>query len=307
VIFRKTFVLGHFPNEAYAALAASQGFSLVVNGKDARPMMSDGQRNGRIAMYDLRADLIEGQNTIAIDVTSHTEKKLNDVERLQFPKSRNHLNTVSGVGFYLHADFRDNGIVELTSDSSWLAHRAPEGKWKEAKYDDKSWPLAVELPAGIAPLDEGSALPPIARKDFANEAGEIAATMQSACATAVQPGGIRASLQGSDALMTALDRPNREQVMTTRLSAATTLQALELTNGSTLDQRLKREAQRMAPQAAKTPRLWVNQTWLHTLGRKPTDAEMRIALEMLGEEPKAQNVADVLWAIVLLPEFQLIE
>ena len=34
---------------------------------------------------------------------------------------------------------------------------------------------------------------------------------------------------------------------------------------------------------------------------------MRIALEMLGEEPKAQNVSDVLWAIVLLPEFQLIQ
>jgi hypothetical protein len=114
-------------------------------------------------------------------------------------------------------------------------------------------------------------------------------------------------LQGSDALMTALDRPNREQVMTTRLSASTTLQALELTNGSTLDQRLKREAQRMALQAAKTPRLWVNQTWMHTLGRKPTETEMRIAMEMLGENPKAQNVADVLWAIVLLPEFQLIK
>ena len=148
MVFRKAFVLGHFPSEAYAAVAASQGFSLVVNGKDARPMMSDGQRNGRIAIYDLRADLVAGQNTIAIDVTSHTEKKLNDVERLQFPKSRNHLNTVSGVGFYLHADLGDNGVVELTTDSSWLVHRAPEGKWKEPKYDDKSWAMAIELPDG---------------------------------------------------------------------------------------------------------------------------------------------------------------
>ena len=45
--------------------------------------------------------------------------------------------------------------------------------------------------------------------------------------------------------MTALGRPNREQVVTTRPSAATTFQALELTNGETLADILKRGAQNL--------------------------------------------------------------
>ena len=46
-------------------------------------------------------------------------------------------------------------------------------------------------------------------------------------------------------------RPNREIVMPARITAATTIQALELTNGSTLDMRLKKAATKLLPDAAK--------------------------------------------------------
>ena len=45
---------------------------------------------------------------------------------------------------------------------------------------------------------------------------------------------VRAALVGADSLQIALGRPNREQVVTVRSPTATTLQALELTNGAEL-------------------------------------------------------------------------
>ena len=43
-----------------------------------------------------------------------------------------------------------------------------------------------------------------------------------------------------------------------------------------------------------------------SLSRSPTSEETASALEMLGEKPTAESIADCLWAIVMLPEFQLI-
>jgi hypothetical protein len=307
VVFRRGFVLQTAPTEAYAAMAASQSFSLSVNGKDVRPIMSDGERRGRIALYDLKSALKPGDNLIVMDVSSHTEKSLNDEEKLLYPGSRNHLNKVSGVGFYLRATFRgEKKAMELISDNSWLVDRAPDGKFKEPMYQDEGWSIASELPPNVEPVDEGSALPPIARKDFANEPIELADPLRRACTTAAQPGHIRASLEAADPLETALDRPNREQVITVRDTSASTLQCLELTNGSTLDQRLKRAAQKLTARAQKDPSAWVRDLWRQTLGRDPTQSENELCLQLLGNSPKPQNVADVLWAVTVLPEFQLI-
>jgi hypothetical protein len=60
-----------------------------------------------------------------------------------------------------------------------------------------------------------------------------------------EPGRTRASLVAADPLQTALGRPPREQMITTRPTTATTLQALELTNGDTLSRLLDRGAERM--------------------------------------------------------------
>jgi hypothetical protein len=157
-------------------------------------------------------------------------------------------------------------------------------------------------------VDEGPSLPPITRKDFANEPVELAAPFWTAETTAAQPGHIRASLVAADPLMTALDRPNREQVMTVRSTAATTLQALELTNGATLDGRLKKMAQKLAPDAAKDPAGWVTGIFRHSLSRDPTPDELRFAREVLGaEKVTPAGVADFLWAVTQLPEFQFIQ
>jgi hypothetical protein len=43
-----------------------------------------------------------------------------------------------------------------------------------------------------------------------------------------------------------------------------------------------------------------------SFARKPTDAERQAALEMLGTPVKPEGIADFLWAVTMLPEFQLI-
>ena len=62
------------------------------------------------------------------------------------------------------------------------------------------------------------------------QAAKVDVTLVSAHAAPVAS-RTRAALVNADPLMTALGRPNREQVVTVRTSAATTLQALELANG----------------------------------------------------------------------------
>ena len=45
---------------------------------------------------------------------------------------------------------------------------------------------------------------------------------------------------------------------------------------------------------------------MRALGRKPTAEELAIARGLVGEKPTAEGVADLLWAVVMLPEFQLV-
>ena len=104
--------------------------------------------------------------------------------------------------------------------------------------------------------------------------------------------------------MLALGRPNREQVMTVRASAATTLQALEMTNGNTLARRLREGAEKLA--ASEDASTLLDHLYMTALSRKPTRAEREMAREFLSAPSKADAVEDLLWAVAMLPEFQLI-
>jgi mono/diheme cytochrome c family protein len=128
----------------------------------------------------------------------------------------------------------------------------------------------------------------------------------------------RAALTVADPLLRALGRPNREQVVTQRLTAATTLQALELTNGQTLASMLgegaaawasgSRPGEATHAAAAPPPAApaLVNAMYEHALGRLPTPVERQAALEMVGSPVRKEGVEDLLWALTMLPEFQLI-
>jgi Protein of unknown function (DUF1549)/Protein of unknown function (DUF1553)/Planctomycete cytochrome C len=307
VVFRKTFTLQAAPAEAYAAILASQSFHVQVNGAEAKPIQRDGFRNNRIALLDLRPLLKVGENVIAIDVSSHTEKQMNDIERKKYPASTMHLNEQSGLAFYVRcASPGDKTSLQITTDETWRVRRNPAGAWNAAAFSDAEWKMAQPLAEGVAPVDEGPGLEPLTRKDFANIPVVLGTQLSCAVSTAARAGAIRASLLAADPLQVALDRPNREVVIPVRTTAATTIQALELSNGATLNARLQRTAAKFAPEAARDPAGWLCRIYFHALGRLPTPQEQAVCLEMLGNPDKPDAVADVLWAIVNLPEFQLI-
>jgi hypothetical protein len=117
-------------------------------------------------------------------------------------------------------------------------------------------------------------------------------------------GVVRSALIPADPLTLALGRPNREQVITTRQSLATTLQALELTNGDTLAKLLKRGSEKLVV-SHRDGRSLAQQVFRQGLSRPPTRQELAMTLELVGEKPQPDAVEDLLWSLALLPEFQL--
>jgi hypothetical protein len=118
----------------------------------------------------------------------------------------------------------------------------------------------------------------------------------------------RAVLASADTLTRALGRPNREQVMTQRSPIATTLQALELTNGQTLATMLADgAADWMRDRGGKVPApALVDEIYVRALGRPASATEKQAALEVLGAPVRKEGIEDLLWALTMLPEFQLI-
>lgn len=131
-------------------------------------------------------------------------------------------------------------------------------------------------------------------------------TIPGAPEGAAYPGPIRASLTKTDPLLMALGRPGREQVTTLRQSTATTLQAIELTNGALLDTLLKQGAEHWLADEPD-PRRQITSLYNRALGRDPTPPELTESLTLLGSPPTVSGTQDLLWALTMLPEFQLIE
>lgn len=116
---------------------------------------------------------------------------------------------------------------------------------------------------------------------------------------------VRAAFVKNDPFLTALGRPNRENVLTFRSTQANLLQALELTNGDRFNNALELGAKRWKEQF-QTGKEIVTAVYRQALARTPEDDEMEVALKILGPSPSDAAVEDFLWAIMLLPEFQLI-
>lgn len=119
---------------------------------------------------------------------------------------------------------------------------------------------------------------------------------------------VRAALVNSSSLMRTLGRPNREQVVTTRPSALTTLEALELSNGESLAERLQTGAEKLIDSSpdATTSEL-CRAALVAALSRQPTAEELDRLVAVAGTEVSVAGLADALWCIVMLPEFQIIQ
>lgn len=116
---------------------------------------------------------------------------------------------------------------------------------------------------------------------------------------------VRASLVNSDLLMRALGRPNREQIVSMRPDNITTLEAIDLANGEVLAGLLKQGAEAL-DRKAMPPEKLVDSVYMRALGRRPTAPEKQVLVKDMGVRPSRQSIEDLLWMVLLLPEFQFV-
>ncbi|MDB6026225.1 MAG: hypothetical protein JWM68_2448 [Verrucomicrobiales bacterium] len=282
VYFRKTIQVTEAPTEARALVSADNSFTLYVNGNK----IGSGNEFKNAYLYDLRPHLKKGENVIAAEAVNNLPDNSDPTPE------RAVAGTENPAGFLFYVRLRSvAGRITKTndfgSDSSWIVSDEKKEGWEKSEFMATDWSKA-------------SVLGEMMMQPWRMTKAYMATKLASAYG-----GGVRASLVGADALMIALGRPNREQVVTTRPSTATTLQALEMTNGGTLSDVLKRGAENLVGDA-KSSRDLILKIYQQGLGRKPTPDEIKTAEELLGKTLKKDGVEDFLWAMTMLPEFQLI-
>ncbi len=256
-----------------AMLGCDNQFVLYVNGK----RVAGGEAWDKPAVVELKAYLVSNtKNVIAVEATNTT-------------------NAPSPAGFFMtgtiiHRTGGARKTIDLGSDKSWSWSGKMEEGWMSSAFDPAAhgWKPAAELG------DEKIAPWHIDKKWTAG----------TAVAQTGEP--VRAALCAADPLMMALGRTNREQVMTDRPSMATTLQALELSNGSTLAETLRKGAAKLAGERGATADSVVEQVYWRGLGRAPSAGEKAAAGELVGAPVKVEGVEDLLWILGMLPEFQLV-
>lgn len=268
--FRKRFQMDSLPKMADAYIAAADSFHLFVNGKQ------EGKGKGRtkVFRFDLQNRLVAGSNLIALKVARSEEQ-----------------TKPAAVFALIRLAEGERGEEEfryLSSNDTWICNAEALPGWEKVTLETLDWNRAAEL------------------GDARGGPANIEPRLITKISAADQFGAIRASLATSDPLTRALGRPNREQVVTDRASNATTIQALELTNGNTLAEKLSAVANDLIAKKMGQPQKIVEHLFWVGLGRAPSPSEMKTCAAFFSEGLTQNAVEDFLWTVVMLPEFQLV-
>lgn len=208
-------------------------------------------------------------------------------------------------------------LATYLSDHEYDLKKLMEHIANSAAYQARAVPLAKELPADEY-VFHGPEVKRLTAEQFMDAVWMLTGTAPAkpvaaapipafSDSTPLERRFVRATLVDSDPLMRSLGRPNREQVVTTRPEQLSTLQALDLANGQILAATLSRGAQNLLKTDPKaTADELANRVFVRALGRKPTADELAAVRGLVGDRPTVEGVADLLWAVVMLPEFQLV-
>lgn len=271
ITLRKTFKLDEDPASANAVVTCDNGYTLFVNNR----RISAGDDWTKMAAVPLQTALHKGANTILVIATNAGKGP-------------------NAAGFFFDARVRTAAGKEtsISSDATW--------EWNAKVPPSKEGRVGAFEVKDRKPVVVVKALP-VWEKTIQAQAPALLA--QGAAASGRM---VRASLMKSDFLMRTLGRPNRDQIVTTRPNDLTTLEAIDLANGSVLSAAIAKGAQRLLQSPAATPQAQIVQLYRQALSRPPTTAELTTAQELLGEKPTAQSLEDLLWAVCMLPEFQTV-
>jgi uncharacterized protein DUF1549/uncharacterized protein DUF1553/cytochrome c len=274
---RGSFSLDVVPATVHVLLGSERPYVLYVNGHKAA---EGGAATAR--MIDIRPHVQRGSNVLAVAMAApeagetpltQAEKEADGLFAQVFVRRRPAAS--AGIG------------IAAVSGRAWRTARVESSGWEALGFDDREWPRAVERRSPTPGQADGDALARV-------------------LTSAPRLGRTRAALAVADPLTTALGRPSREQVVTSRAVPATTLQALELLNGQTLADRIQRGADALAAEHRGSAGALIDAIYLRALGRKPDRSEAAACRQLLGHSAHAAAVEDLLWSVVMLPEFQLI-
>ncbi len=279
VLFRKVIQLDKRPTSALAVATCDNEVVLYVNGKK----VGETTDWNKPLSVDIVKSLKVGNNVIAAEATNWPDRKHNKGVNVAGANPAAFIAWVGGFD-------GDRQVWAVGTDATWLWAEEAKADWK-TRADSTGWKHAAELP-GAERIYGGQV-------NLAQIVGQGTAPLDGP--------PLRAALAFDDPLMSALGRTSREQVVTHRDPIATTLQALELTNGGTLDNRLKLGAKHWVDQQGRDPEALARRIFLVALGRAPNPAELAAARDLIGPAATPEGVHDLLWAVAMLPEFQLIE
>lgn len=250
--------------------AADNAFELYLNGE---PIL-----NGS-GWKDLKAGVI----------TSRLQAAGNEL--LISAENRGSQPNAAGVFCAVRLDYQDGTHELIVTDDQWLASQSmPEGAdpddwdvesitWDTARVvEDTSWEKETNAKTGISMA-----------KAFVGSEYRV-----------------RASLVKTDKLMRVLGRPNRDQIVTSRPNELTTLEAVNLSTSSQLIEHLRLGASRLIQSTESDSNALVDEIYLTLLTRLPTRSEKQFLSKNMGRKPGVDTVTDLLWALVVTPEFFII-
>lgn len=206
----------------------------------------------------------------------------------------------------------ENGLDKPNAAGAYLALRIEyEDGSEEIVETDESWTASSKVPEGAQvakwPIDklEWQPVVPVALSVW-HEAINPQIPSALSLASSRSSHMPRSSLMASDFLMRSLGRPNRDQIVTSRPSELTTLEAIDLANSDQLAGYLAQGAEMLRQREWASPEALVEELYLSTLTRRPTPEESALLGSALGDQPAAAQIADALWALTLTPEFLLV-
>lgn len=241
----------------------------------------------------------------------------------------------------LWARLLGRGLIEPVDEMHLAAMHPDLLEWLSTDFVEHGYDLkhtiamiatsrAYQMAAVTSPADADSFRGPVIKRltaeQFADAVGQLTGQRT------------RAWVRNGDRLMEALGRPDRRTVITQRLCSASTLQSLELMNGAVLHEMIYGErpssSDAIANQFAKDklgkgdqPKILpvdppdysrfadqssfeqVQTLFAWAFSRPPNSEEFAIATELIESRSAAGDphpLADLIWAIVMLPEFQLV-
>ncbi|MDX1586811.1 MAG: DUF1549 domain-containing protein, partial [Balneolaceae bacterium] len=268
--FRYNFDLpsGREVDKAEMMVTVDEAYTLYLNGEK----VGEGKDWRRIERLDLTEQLQKGRNLLALE-----------------GKNGGTIPNPAGILLNLKVSFAGGGEpLIVNSNADWKAlDEEPAPGWETMDFDDSNWGEV---------------------RTFGNSknSGHWGQLLKFAHDTGHQLDFVRASLVENDDFLKEMGRPSRENVITNRQTDATLLQALELTNGEKLNEVMARGAERLIGEYGQSTEQMIKDLYLTAYGRTPSQTEAELLNERLSSTPSKDAVQDLLWAVVMNPEFQLI-